>query len=45
MLRKMYLLVLAAGAGLVASALTAAVPTAAQAAATETGFQGPPMAP
>jgi hypothetical protein len=40
MLRKMYLLTLAAGAGLVASALTAAAPAAAQAAATETGFQG-----
>ena len=40
MLRKMHLFALAAGAGLVASALTAAAPAMAQAAATETGFQG-----
>jgi hypothetical protein len=40
MLRKMYLFALAAGAGLVASTLTAAAPAMARAAATEIGFQG-----
>ena len=41
MLRKVHLLTLAAGAGLVASALTAAAPAMAQrAVATETAFQG-----
>ena len=40
MLRKMYLLALGAGGGLVASTLTATAPAMARAAATETGFQG-----